>query len=667
MTLEATAAAPSQLTAAHITGMQMPVDPRVSPDGRRVAFTVQAISRPKKQKLPGAAVWVAPTDGSSPARRWTSGESNDHSPRWSPDGRWLAFLSDREEEGKHQLYRISAFGGEAERLTSWTGGIGAFAWSPDSTRIAFTAADEAWAEDRKQREESGDDPEVWGERLGFHRLRVLTLGGGITTISPANRHVTEFAWSPSGKEIAAALAIRPDLDAPAEAGVDLVRIPADGGVPMLVCHVPYRAHHLVWTADQSALLFLDWEAQRIPSSMGAFVVAAGGGTPRCLTTGIDGCLLALARPDGSRAVLCAIAEGLTTRLYELDPATGTRTPRWQPSRGTAGGELSTDAAGRVLAVVCSAGDEPPRVWCGDPASGLRPVSECNPALCGMTWAEQEPFTWIAPDGWAMDGLVLRPRGVTGTPPGVVLVHGGPYGRFADGFNCTPGNWAQWLALDGYAVFLPNPRGGMGHGHRFADTVAGEVGMGDWRDVASGTDAFVASGIADQERLGIGGWSQGGFMTAWAISGGISEDVNGRSWNADYTRFQAAPGDRFRAGIAGAGPTDWGTMYCESDMPTFEAMLGGSTPGDGLGPLRHHTVSPISYANRVHTPLLILHGRNDERVPVGQATGFFRELRRRGVPVEMAVYPRQGHGIQEEAHQTDMLGRVRAWYGRWLRG
>src|SRR5262249_10579849 len=172
----------------------------------------------------------------------------------------------------------------------------------------------------------------------------------------------------------------------------------------------------------------------------------------------------------------------------------------------------------------------------------------------------------------LDGLLLRPGGARGTPPGVVLVHGGPYGRFADGFNCAAGNWAQWLAQDGYAVFLPNPRGGSGHGHDFAATVAGEVVMADWCDVASGAAALAAGGHADRGRLGIGGWSQGGFMTDWSLTGGIPAAGGPRGWSEDYGAWRPNSIDRFRAGVAGAGPSDWGAMATQGDKPTLEALL-----------------------------------------------------------------------------------------------
>jgi dipeptidyl aminopeptidase/acylaminoacyl peptidase len=682
------------LTADLLVGMQLPGEPDLSPDGRLVAFRIVAVSKPKKQKQPRAAIWVAPTDGSAPARRWTAGTAHDSSPRFSPDGRWLGFLSDRAEEGEAQVYRTPIDGGEAQAVTRWKGGVDRFAWSPDGRLIAFVAADESFADEHKEREESGDDPQVWGERLKFHRIRLISPDGGDgRTLTPADRHVTAEAWSPDGRELVAALAPRPDLDAPAEAGVDLVRFPLDGSSPRLVCHVPVGAGSLTWTADGGAILFTAWEALAIPSSRAVLRVAADGGTPRCLTAGLHGCVVALRRPARAPTVLCMVAEGLTTRLYALDPKTGDRRPWYTPAGITPDGDgFATDAEGRMVAIRQSGGSAPMEMFAGDPARSLHKISDANPPLTGICWARQEPFTWRAPDGREMDGLLLRPPDASSTPPGVVLVHGGPYGRWADGFNGSPGNWAQWLALDGYAVFLPNPRGGMGHGHAFAATVAGEVGMADWLDVASGTDAFLAAGHADPDRLGIGGWSQGGFMTAWAIGGGIADGAAGgtggrapdrrgcrsecdanrtgspiqRGWSDDYTTWRPGSADRFRCGVDGAGPTDWGSMATESDVPTFEAMLGGSRLGDGVGPHRHALVSPISYAGRIRTPLLILHGENDRRVPVGQAIGFFHELRRRSVPVELVLYPREPHGIGEEGHQRDLLGRVREWYRRWLR-
>ncbi|HEY8291350.1 MAG TPA: prolyl oligopeptidase family serine peptidase, partial [Thermomicrobiales bacterium] len=167
----------------------------------------------------------------------------------------------------------------------------------------------------------------------------------------------------------------------------------------------------------------------------------------------------------------------------------------------------------------------------------------------------------------------------------------------------------------------------------------------YRDIMAAVDAAIARGIANPERLGIGGWSQGGFMTAWAVT----------------------QTDRFKAGVMGAGVSDWNMMTMTSDMPTFEAALGGDRPWDGPGPHNAARLSPISYAKNATTPLLILHGKNDARVPVTQAIGFARALREQEVPVQFVTYPREPHGVRERAHQRDILRRVRAWYDRWLKG
>src|SRR5579884_629005 len=173
---------------------------------------------------------------------------------------------------------------------------------------------------------------------------------------------------------------------------------------------------------------------------------------------------------------------------------------------------------------------------------------------------------------------------------------------------------------------------------------GDVGGADYADVMSALDAAIERGIADPERLGIGGWSQGGFMTAWAVT---------------QTR-------RFKAAIMGAGVSDWGMMAMTSDIPDFERELGGSVPWDGLEYQNHLRLSPISFARETKTPVLILHGEKDARVPLTQAIGFHRALREYGVPTELVVYPREGHPIRERMHQLDLLRRVRSWYDRWLR-
>ena len=172
-------------------------------------------------------------------------------------------------------------------------------------------------------------------------------------------------------------------------------------------------------------------------------------------------------------------------------------------------------------------------------------------------------------------------------------------------------------------------------------------MEDWGDILAGIAHLIAERVADADRLGIGGWSQGGFMTAWAVGQDAPDRV------------------RFRAGVMGAGVSDWGMMVAESDIPTSEAGLGGSTGWEGPGPHQHDAISPISFAHRVKTPILLLHGEQDARVPISQARFFAQALRHHRVPNELVVYPREPHGLQERNHQIDALRRTRAWFDRWL--
>ena len=359
---------------------------------------------------------------------------------------------------------------------------------------------------------------------------------------------------------------------------------------------------------------------------------------------LSACPTALCRArDGE--ILATVADGLDTTIDRLDQGAGTLARlSHHPGALT---ELSASADGRVVACVRSTAGGPPEIWAGPPEGPLTQLTDLRPELRGVAFGRQERLAWVAEDGLALDGLLILPPGKTradGPFPLITLVHGGPYGRFADSFQL---NWApsgQWLATHGYAVFLPNPRGGQGHGIAFAAAVAGAVGLEDYRDIIAGLDRLVAEGVADPARLGIGGWSQGGYMTAWAV---------GQT-------------DRFRAGVMGAGVSDWGMMVAESDVPHFEAALGGSTGWEGVGPHRHDALSPASFVHRVRTPVLILHGERDERVPVGQGRYFARGLRAYGVPFELVVYPREPHGIQERNHQLDLLRRTRAWFDRWLR-
>jgi dipeptidyl aminopeptidase/acylaminoacyl peptidase len=280
---------------------------------------------------------------------------------------------------------------------------------------------------------------------------------------------------------------------------------------------------------------------------------------------------------------------------------------------------------------------------GDKPTGIqwRRLSRLNPiAEETLALSATERISYESVDGWRIDGLFTPPvtRKDDALLPFYVDVHGGPSGVESDFFD----GFTQWFASAGYAVFKPNIRGSWGHGTAFADAVLGDMGGKDFQAILNGVEYLVKQGRVDGNRIAIGGWSNGGYLTAWAVT----------------------QTDRFKAAMMGAGISDWHNMHAQSNITDADVLLLAADPLENPEVYRKH--SPITYAGRVTTPTLILHGEDDPAVPVGQAYAFYRALRERNVPVELVVYPREGHGLNERAHQRDALERHLRWLERYLR-
>jgi dipeptidyl aminopeptidase/acylaminoacyl peptidase len=372
-------------------------------------------------------------------------------------------------------------------------------------------------------------------------------------------------------------------------------------------------------------------------------VPGASSPPRDLTGGMD------VSPNGLAQVadgppLALFESGLDTQIHRLDP--GSLQFRCLSTSAGPIGSLTASRSGEVVAALTSSAYQPTNVHAGPPGGPLSRISDTRPELRGIEWGTQERLSYKASDGLVLDGLLILPAGrsrADGPFPLVTLVHGGPDDRYADEFVLRVGTPGQWLATAGYAVFLPNPRGGTGHGREFSAAVVGDLGGAEWSDILEGIDMLVAAGVADPDRLGITGPSHGGFMTAWAV---------GQT-------------DRFKAALMNAGISDWGMIAGTGEYGAMDGVLAGSFGWEGTGPHPHDRVSPISFASKVRTPVLIVHGEDDTNVPLAQAIYFHRALSRYGAEHELVVYPREGHGLSERNHQRDLLLRTRAWFDRWL--
>ncbi|MEV6620706.1 prolyl oligopeptidase family serine peptidase [Amycolatopsis sp. NPDC051106] len=658
------------LTAETVVDRLVPREPRMSPDGRWVVYVVAPVGRAGEHPVSG--LWVAPADGSAPARELAGGPAEHRAPRWAADSGSVFFLSDRDDRGTAQLYRIDLAGGSPERLTQCSAGISDHAPLPDSESVVVIAPDAAeraadprvrvvrpradrpvsslpsaaspagGPEARLDRRATGtgsdrprsgaaetgaDRPDtpgadgrpspVWDTQARPDRLWLLDLT--TATLRPlgtlGDRHVQEVAVRPDGEALAVftwSCADRePGVFEPGRHVVDPgTGATRDLGAPALEAADP------VWWHDGTAW-HLAYLGLTPPGLIGGAAVFDGDEN---LTEGMTICPAGLVQVDDGLP-LALFAEGLDTTVRRLD-TTFTEVARVH------GTSLTASRDGRVIAVVASTGTEPDEVHAGPP-DDLRRVSRIAPE---GTWGTQHRLQYRAADGLALDGILVLPPGRSKTDgpfPLVTLAHGGPTDRYADRFHLGWYPSGQWLAAAGFAVFLPNPRGSTGHGHAFAASVAGDVGGAEFTDLLTGIDLLVRDGIADETRLGIGGGSHGGFLAAWAVT----------------------QTDRFAAAVVLAGVIDWPLLAATGEHSRFEAALGGIEN------------SPLTHAHRIRTPVLILHGEDDTNVPLSQAELLHRALADR--EHEFVVYPREGHSFRERGHQIDVLNRSRAWFSHLL--
>jgi dienelactone hydrolase len=591
----------TELTAELVVDDRVPSTPVLAPDGRQVCYLVAPVGdrATTELHLAGRVLAVGPVSR----------------PRWSPDSTALYFLSPRP-------HRLTVADGTVTPLTEWPGDVHDHLPLADG-RIALVATDEPT---------EPDVIVVGGEPRARLRLLDPHTGRVDTPDVFAGRHVVELCQRPDGGPLAVLTRACADADRGPRTGELHVFHPATGVADDLA-PVEAVAESLAWWHDDGWHIgYLALTPPSLQAGTAVFDVAVDTGTKRNRTAGLPMCPTELRQTDTTPLVL--FAEGLDTTLARLDP-TGSTTLLRRP------GKLDQlTVAGDRIAVVAGGRYRHPEVHIGLP---LHPLTDTGRWLSTITLGTQRPLRYRAADGLALDGLVVLPPGRDGPFPLVTIPHGGPYDRYADVCQLFWYPSAQWLATAGYAVFLPNPRGGQGHGHEFALSVAGRVGQEEWTDILTGIDLLVADGIADPDRLGIAGWSHGGFLAAWAVG---------------HT-------DRFRAALVGAGVTDWGMLAATGENGQFETALGASTGWEGAGPHPHDALSPISYASRITTPVLVLHGAEDTNVPLGQAEYLHRALSHYGVDHEYVIYPRENHRIRERAHQLDVLRRTRAWFDRWL--
>jgi dipeptidyl aminopeptidase/acylaminoacyl peptidase len=630
-------------------------DPNISPDGNFVVYVVKAADM-EKDKRPGN-LWLAKWDGSE-NRALTFGTKGQSHPRWSPDGKWIAFISDREDENEtDQLWILSSAGGEAEKFTDLKGGVEDFAWSPDAKRIALVVRDPDPREPEKKEKEKKTVPPIVIDRLFFKKdidgyltqryshLRLLDLATRKIEPLTAGAHDDVLpAWSPDGKEIAFVTKRGDDPDR--TGNWDVYVIGAQPGAKERQLTTSPEADPSpdwdsppAWSPDGKSIAYIHGgDPKKIEYAVHSLaVIPAAGGTAKVLTEKLDRNVMLPRWSADSKSVLALIEDDGAQYLARVPANGGAPESITTGRRHVTGYDISRD--GRIV-VRSSTPDRPYEIFAVE-KSDLRNLTKQTEAFVKQfRFARVDETKFKSADGTEIHGFIVNPLDAPapGTKaPALLRPHGGPQSQYANEFDFEK----QLFAANGYAVILPNPRGSTGRGTDFAMGIYADWGHRDVEDDLAAVDDAIARGLADPDRLGVGGWSYGGISTNYII--------------ATTTRFKAATSGASISNVLAGYGTDQYILDYE-----YELGVPWKNP---------ETWSRLSYpflhADKIKTPTLFLCGENDFNVPLLNTEQMYQALRSLSVPTQLVIYPGQNHGLRKPSYIIDRLKRYLDWYAKWI--
>jgi len=619
----------------------------MSPDGTQVAYVLSVPRRPfEDEDGPAwAQLHVVGADGVS--RPYVTGEVNVDAVTWKPKHNVLSFLAKRGEDKTKSLYEIPVDGGEALRTLTFDTDISDYSWSPDGKRVAFIA-NEKKSEEREAQEKKGFKQEVYEE--DFSKPRVWIASPGVNDDKPRMLNLPGYPsglrWSPVGPQVALALAPTPLVDdSYMRRKVQIYDV--DNGAIVSSFQNPGKLGDIAWSPDGRHLALISAQDYNDPAAGRLFIGDPRDGSLNNLLLGFEGHFESIAwqNPD---TVMFTADQSVWSTFGEIRKD-GAEHKTHIPTGKVTGAAFSLSEDGQSAAFAFDSPMHPAEVFVmrhGD--AGPKRVTNSNPWLDEMTFAKQEVVTYKARDGLSIEGMLIHPLD---EQPGkkyplILRVHGGPEANDRSGWLTTYSSPGQVGAAKGFAVFYPNYRGSTGRGVAYSKMGQGDAAGKEFDDLVDAVDHLIKTGLVDETKVGITGGSYGGFASAWC---------------ATYYS------ERFAASVMFVGISDIISKSGTTDIPDEEASVHAlKRPWDDWEGLLKR--SPIYYAEKAKTPLLILGGKDDPRVHPGQSMELYRFIKTiGGAPVRLVRYPGEGHGNRKAAGRFDYNLRMMRWFEHYLQG
>lgn len=629
------------MTLVDIINMPLVSDPQLSPDGRQIVFVKSEANWKADRRI--GHIWRIQADGSG-LTQMTSGTDGESSPRWSPDGKTIAFIAKRgtEPEAVAQILLISTAGGEAQPLTTHATAVSNIQWSKDGASIYFRAADPK-PEEQKAREKLKDDVFMFDEDFQQQHLwNVAIAGKAEHRITQGAYSVLAYQLSPDGKRIVFHRAPSPQLEDSDQSEVWVSD--ADGSNGKQITHNRVQESDAGLSPNGAEVLFLAQANQKFETYYNAkiFVAPSGGGSARLLMPDLPYEVEKASWSKDGKSIYFLANMGVHAEVFKVSAQGGKPEQLTNGKHGITNWTMSGDANTQVFTAYEMT--SPGEVWIMQSGGPRKVTAIYEQMVREFKLPRQEKVEWKGADGVTVEGLLYYPLDYQEGKryPLAVQTHGGPQASDKFGFGGTQ-NYVPVLAAMGYAVLQPNYRGSTGYGDDFMRDMVGHYFKNAHLDVLAGVDYLIKAGIADPDHMIKMGWSGGGHMTNKIIT----------------------VTDRFKAAAAGAGASDWVSMYAQSDVRTYRTPWFGGTPWQKDAPIAAYwDNSPLKDVWKVKTPTIFLVGQNDVRVPQPQSVEMYRALKSNGVPTHLYVAPREPHGWAELRHVLFKMNVELDWFEKY---